>query len=78
MFHISRTNDCKLNFHIVLKLSDLNIILFFPFYRKPSGFSRRNLIFTCIIDLLLRENRQEIWAEFYSCGIERMRIMNDW
>ena len=39
----------------------------------PSGFD-----FYVHQRLPLRENRQEIWAEFYSCGIKRMRNMNDW
>jgi hypothetical protein len=35
------------------------------------------LIFTCIKDCLSGRNRQGIWAEFYSCGIERPRNMDD-
>lgn len=68
----------QIEFPYCFKIKWLNIIFVFSlsseaFWLLPSGFD-----FYVHHRLLLRENRQEIWAEFYSFGIERMRNMTDW
>lgn len=52
-------------------------MFFFPSFSEAFRLLQSGFDFYVHSRLPLRKSRQGIWAEFYSCGMERMRHMSD-